>query len=1061
MNALKKFQELLRDIFQFESSDLDFGIYRILNYKQKEVEEFINQKLPQIIEDAFQKHKENLSENIHKGYERVREEIIKTLGNNAFTPTGELKPVFADTPLGQEYLRIKEQKEILEKLEEIKEQVYNDLYSFFSRFYEDGDFIPQYRYSKEPKYSIPYNGEEVKLYWANADQYYIKTGILFRDYTFKVWDKKVIFRTASAREEINSNKATKQRYFVLDEEPIQIDQEGIIIRFQYRELGEEEIKLYKDNGNDREMEQEEENGGRGRGIKQEKINEKIFERLEKDLKELFYKRSDLQHVINRLFEKQEKQKNQPPLLLYHISRFTAKNTRDYFIHKNLRKFLMGQLDYFIKSEVLNYETLSEEKYLDKHITRAKVVKEVGEKIIDFLAQIEDFQKKLWEKKKFVIQTHYVITLDRIKEWAGEEFYREVLKKVLQNKEQLEEWERLGFGKFESEWDLVGKKLPIDTRYFDERFKWELLERISEKVNLDDALDGLLIKSENWQALNTILNRYREKIKTIYIDPPYNTGNDEFIYRDRYQHSSWLTMMENRLILARGLLSDNGVIFISIGDTLRSQVRINSSSRLQDLCNQIFGEGNFIATLVRKSGTAPRQDIRHIANSHDYVLCYAKNIDYAKINRRVANASRLRFRDKYFNERGYFDLNQLDRGSIQYSESLDYPIIIEKGTIIEIFDGKTFKKLPAPERIEIWPGGDPNDKRWIFRWSEEKVRWGIENDFIVFKKDRKGKWKVYYKEYELVDNEGRPRERTNPYDTLILEFPNELGTYEIENLFNERIFEYPKPSDLIKHLLKIGSCTDSLILDFFAGSGTTAHAVMKLNKEDGGNRKFILVEMANYFETIILPRIKKVAYSFNWKDGKPQDTDGLGVFFKYQILEQYEDALDNLELKESKPHKDFFKDEYLIKYFLELETKDDPHLLNISMLKDPYNYKLKVNLSEVGEPKEMAVDVIETFNYLLGLKINKLMRKEREGNIYTFVLGEREGKSVAVVWRVYSEGWAEEDYKKDRDFIEGVLKEFRPEIIYINGQHALAFESFKPDVRNVEPEFKRRMFSHEH
>ena len=262
------------------------------------------------------------------------------------------------------------------------------------------------------------------------------------------------------------------------------------------------------------------------------------------------------------------------------------------------------------------------------------------------------------------------------------------------------------------------------------------------------------------------------------------------------------------------------------------------------------------------------------------------------------------------------------------------------------------------------------------------------------------------------------------------------------------------------MVRTNTESGDVILDFFAGSGTTAHAVMKLNKEDGGNRKFILVEMADYFETIILPRIKKVAYSFNWKDGRPQDTDGLGVFFKYQILEQYEDTLDNLELKESKPHKDFFKDDYLIKYFLEIETKDDPHLLNISMLKDPYNYRLKVNLSEVGEPKEMAVDVIETFNYLLGLKINKLMRKEREGNIYTFVLGEKGGKSVAVVWRVYWEVWAEEDYKKDRDFIEEVLKEFRPEIIYINGQHALAFESFKPDVRNVEPEFKRRMFSHE-
>jgi adenine-specific DNA-methyltransferase len=110
---------------------------------------------------------------------------------------------------------------------------------------------------------------------------------------------------------------------------------------------------------------------------------------------------------------------------------------------------------------------------------------------------------------------------------------------------------------------------------------------------------------------------------------------------------------------------------------------------------------------------------------------------------------------------------------------------------------------------------------------------------------------------------------------------------------------------------------------------------------------------------------------------------------------------------------------------------------------------------------MAVDVIETFNYLLGLKINKLMRKEREGNTYTFVLGEREGKSVAVVWRVYSEEWAEEDYKKDRDFIEEVLKEFKPEVIYTNGQHALAFESFKPDVWNVEPEFKKCMFGHEH
>jgi adenine-specific DNA-methyltransferase len=622
MNALKKFQELLRDIFQFESSDLDFGIYRILNYKRDEVEKFINQKLPQIIEDAFQKHKKNLSENIHEEYERVRKKVIEDLGEDAITPTGELNPDYAKFPIGKRYLEIKEQKELLEKLEEIKEQVYNDLYSFFSRFYEDGDFIPQYRYSKEPKYSIPYNGEEVKLYWANADQYYIKTGILFRDYTFKAGDKKVIFRTVSAREEINSNKATKQRYFVLDEEPIQIDQEGIIIRFQYRELSEEEIKLYKDNGNGQEIEQEEENGGRGRGVKQEKINEKIFERLEKELRELLYKKGEHQRTIKNLLSEQ---RNQQPLLLYHINRFTAKNTRDYFIHKNLKKFLMGQLDYFIKSEVLNYETLSEEKYLDKHITRAKVVKEVGEKIIDFLAQIEDFQKKLWEKKKFVIQTHYVITLDRIKEWAGEEFYREVLKKVLQNKAQLEEWERLGFGKFEREEDLEGKKLPIDTRYFDERFKWELLERISEKVNLDDALDGLLIKSENWQALNTILNRYKEKVQTIYIDPPFNKEQDaDYLYNVKYKDSTWIAMLENRLRLAKELLNERGSIFVRCDYNGNMYVRL--------LMNEIFGEENFRNEIVVKRTTGlPKRELLNMEVETEYLIYYAKNTEKLLFN----------------------------------------------------------------------------------------------------------------------------------------------------------------------------------------------------------------------------------------------------------------------------------------------------------------------------------------------------------------------------------------------------------------------------------------------
>jgi adenine-specific DNA-methyltransferase len=997
MHALKKFQELLRDIFQFESSDLDFGIYRILNYKRDEVEKFINQKLPQIIEDAFQKHKRNLSEDIHEEYERVRREIIRTLGNNAFTPTGELNPVFADTNIGQEYLRIKEQKELLEKLEEIKEQVYNDLYSFFSRFYEDGDFIPQYRYSKEPKYSIPYNGEEVKLYWANADQYYIKTGILFKDYTFRAGDKKVIFRTVSAQEEINNNKATKQRYFVLDEEPVQTDQDNLIVRFQYRELSEEEIKLYKDNGNGQEIEQEEENGGRGRGVKQEKINEKIFERLERELREMSSERKEFLFAIKNLLGEQ---RNQQPLLLYHINRFTAKNTRDYFIHKNLKKFLMGQLDYFIKSEVLNYETLSEEKYLDKHITRAKVVKEVGEKIIDFLAQIEDFQKKLWEKKKFVIQTHYVITLDRIKEWTDEEFYREVLKKVLQNNAQLEEWERLGFGRFEREEELEGKKLPIDTGHFDERFKWELLERISERVNLDDALDGLLIKSENWQALNTILNGYKEKVQTIYIDPPFNKEQDaDYLYNVKYKDSTWIAMLENRLRLAKELLNERGSIFVRCDYNGNMYVRL--------LMNEIFGEENFRNEIVVKR---------------------TKKIFVGVKGYNVATDS-LFFFSKTFN----FNFNPQYKPREEEQKWLNMHSPGERR---------------PPERIILgrllYP---PKGRHWTF--TQEKI----------YELERQGRIRIN-EEIEYIDMLGNVVKGMPQYLTDEMELLDSDWT-DIPGYSFGWNFQTENSEILLKRVIESTSDEGDLVMDFFLGSGTTTAVAHKLK------RKWIGVEMGEHFWTVVMPRMKRVlAYD---KTGISKEKDvkekynerTAGGFFKYIILEQYEDTLDNLELKESKPHKDFFKDDYLIKYFLELETKDDPHLLNISMLKDPYNYRLKVNLSEVGEPKEMAVDVIETFNYLLGLRINKLMRKEREGNIYMFVLGEREGKSVAVVWRVYSEGWTEEDYKKDRDFIEEVLKEFGPEIIYTNGQHALAFESFKPDVRNVEPEFKRRMFCHEH
>jgi len=541
MESIQKFQDLLKRLFQFETSDLDFGIYRILNYKREQIENFINEKLVNKVEASFAKYKTERLTNINQRFEEAKQNLLDTakkLGKEPFAPIGDLKEEFKDSELGRKYLLLKIQKDEAQTIDEIKLQVFNDLYNFFSHYYEEGDFLPQYRHSiKGHKYAIPYNGEEVKLYWANNEQYYTKTGLLFRDYTFKAGDFKVIFRIVSAREELGSKKATKQRFFTLDDEnPEKGKDEGevknktLIIRFQYRELTEGEVKHYEVEGGSNTS-------------KQNKINEKTCKEILAKIKDITIKA-----ILSQEY------KDEKPLLLYQISRFTAKNTKDYFIHKNLKKFLSEQLDYFIKAEVLDIETLEKERFIDKHITRARVVREIGENIIDFLSQIEDFQKRLWEKKKFVLKTDYVITTDRV----PEELHREIWK----NKEQKEEWKELGFEIPKTMEDLKKRTLPIDTRYFNQEFKEKLLEKLTKNADLDDLLDGLLIKSENWQALNLLLEKYKEKVQTIYIDPPFNLGiNADFLYNVNYKDSSWISILENRLQLARNLLLDRGSIFV--------------------------------------------------------------------------------------------------------------------------------------------------------------------------------------------------------------------------------------------------------------------------------------------------------------------------------------------------------------------------------------------------------------------------------------------------------------------------------------------------------------------
>lgn len=368
----------------------------------------------------------------------------------------------------------------------------------------------------------------------------------------------------------------------------------------------------------------------------------------------------------------------------------------------------------------------------------------------------------------------------------------------------------------------------------------------------DTTENLYIEGDNLEVLKLLQETYLGKIKMIYIDPPYNTGND-FVYEDDFAqsteeylansgqfdedgnrmvqntesngrfHTDWLNMIYTRLRLAKYLLTEDGMIFISLDD--------GEIDNLKKLCDEVFGENNFIAQCVRRTINSGKHDTTTIAPFHEYVLMYAKNIlsvQLAKKPKDEAERDRLyKEHDEYEKERGRYYITQLNKNSLQYSDGLNYPII-------------------GPDGKEIWPGGGFDDKVWIWRWSKSKVKWGIENGYIVFKKVG-DTYKVYTKSYEFRDKDGNPINRDNPYSSLEFinkEYANFNATPELEKLFDgKKYFDFPKSTVFLKELVKLANLKDGdIVLDFFSGSATTAHAVMQLNAEEGGKRKFIMVQL---------------------------------------------------------------------------------------------------------------------------------------------------------------------------------------------------------------------------
>lgn len=362
----------------------------------------------------------------------------------------------------------------------------------------------------------------------------------------------------------------------------------------------------------------------------------------------------------------------------------------------------------------------------------------------------------------------------------------------------------------------------------------VLVEVPERAILSDdaeAPNHILIEGDNLEALTALSYTHAGKIDVIYIDPPYNTGNKDFIYNDSfvdkedgYRHSKWLSFMNKRLKIAKNLLADKGVIFISIDD--------NEQAPLKLLCDEIFGERNFVAKFDwrKKTGANDAKDIAVITES---ILLYS-NSKVLAVEREIwnrdegsRNMKRFKFSDEFVETRGKYYLDTLDRGGLQYSDSMNYGI-------------------EAPDGGMIYPNGRSEfvNDGWIWKWGKDKVKWGLENKFLEFVKSKKSsgsKYTIKYKVYENVDNEGNIRKKVGrAFTNFILEPINQQGNSELMALFGEVPFSNPKPLGLLQYLLNTIVIKDVTILDFFAGSGTTLHATMQLNAEDGGHRQCILV-----------------------------------------------------------------------------------------------------------------------------------------------------------------------------------------------------------------------------
>ncbi|MGO2054131.1 MAG: site-specific DNA-methyltransferase [Halomonas sp.] len=1099
----ERFIKLLHELFQLDKPELDFGLYRIMHAKSDQLSRFIREDLALAIEDAFAEQGEQQLSAMRHDIDEKRKQA-EELG----APDPDSAPAVKQARAAYHVAKQEQSASV---------DIYDHLYRFFSRYYDKGDFMSRRHHvaendSRAAPYAVPYDGREVYLHWANKDQYYVKSSETLANFTFNLNEAlktlqgsaaqaglafdsadaalKVHCRVVDATEgEHNDVKESTERFFIIHhDEPIRLDGADLVLQFEYRPDPEK-------------------TGQSGTWQKRRLVEaeESIMEALRATDGVVAYR----ENLATRAPTDKQKERT---LLGKYLQQYTARNTMDYFIHKDLGGFLSRELDFYIKNEVLRLDDIDDADVLivEQQLKKIQVLRQLAKKVITFLAQLENFQKKLWLKKKFVKDANYCISLNQLDKNDA------LLGYILKNSAQRKLWSEL-YSVDLSEIDLLlsedgpsgilsknkFKFMMVDTGVFEKEVKDEIVSCYGEAIS---GLDGVLIKSDNFQAVRLAKYTFEKEVSVCYIDPPYNTGDDGFVYKDNYKDSSWLSMLYDRVSSSIKLMADDSFFVVSFDD-----VEIQNFGFLAD---DIFGAHNRLARLVWDRNR--KNDAKYFSVGHEYMAVYCLNKDNLDKSGRKLRELKVGVDEA---KAEFYKIKKRHGKCIEdiRNEWKDYVSTIKdpevKGVLAKY--PKTSDRGPYRDDGNInWPGG--NGPRYEvlhpetgfpvkipksgWRYSKPETFWNKYNRGEIFfgRDENTVPGVVYY----LFENSKQVM------GSVFWSYAQNTNN-EFESIMGGRPFDNPKDAKDIGRVLSYFE-KEGWVLDYFAGSGTTG--VSSINKKRDGSSflRYFLVEMGGYFDQVLKPRLIRAAYSKKWKNGRPcvddsLELNGVSQGFKYLSLESYDDTLNNLELDED-PHRDALMEQhpelrhdYTLKYLLDVETRGSASLLNTERFRDPENYMLKVKQPGSDESRKTAVDLVETFNWLIGLHVSYLdkprtyvARFEREtdpelpedqntrlkavslrenedgaywirqveGHVRRIPGSDEDLAKVLVVWRKLTD-----DAEKDAAVLEALLEKYKIgttdsefDTIYINGPHGLNLTGRARDrVHSLEETFHARMW----